>query len=91
MLQALSGLQGVRGVEILSPPEPSARSAMVTFALAGRDNRQVANTLTGRRLRVRSVTEGGLDAVRASFHVCNDREQVARLVAAVKDIAGSGS
>jgi selenocysteine lyase/cysteine desulfurase len=90
-LQCLAGLQGVAGLDVLSPPEPAARSAMVTFRLAGRDNRQVANALTGRRLRVRSVTEGGLDAVRASFHVCNGEDQVERLVAAIKDLAGSRS
>ena len=76
-------LQSQKAVELLSPDEPEARSAMVTFRLPGRDNRQVANALTGRRLRVRSVTEAGLDAVRASFHVCNTDEEVERLIEAV--------
>jgi len=44
--------------------------------------------LMQRRLRVRSVTEGGLDAVRASFHVYNDADEVERLVNAVKEITG---
>ena len=83
----LAGLRPIPGVELLSPPDASSRSAMVTFRLVGRDNREVANMITRRRHRVRSVTEGGLDAVRASFHVCNTEDQVRELVHAVEDIA----
>jgi len=80
-------LREVPGATILSPAETASRSAMVTFALAGRDNRQVAGELGRRRLRVRSVTEAGLDAVRVSFHVHNHAEEVDRLVAAVREMA----
>ncbi len=78
-------LRTIPGLKLLSPVEPVFRSAMITFSLTGRDNRQVANTLMQRRLRVRSVTEGGLDAVRVSLHVYNDVDEVGRLVDAVKD------
>jgi selenocysteine lyase/cysteine desulfurase len=83
----LAGLREIPGVEILTPPEPEGRSSIVTFRLVGRDNREVANALTRRRHRVRSVTEAGLDAVRASFHVCNDRKQVEEFLIAIEDIA----
>jgi selenocysteine lyase/cysteine desulfurase len=79
-------LQSQPSVELLSPAEPEARSAMVTFRLRGRDNRQVANALSGRRLRVRMVTEAGLDAVRASFHVCNTDAEVDRLIEGVAQV-----
>ena len=78
-----SALQAQKSVNLLSPADPEARSAMVTFRIPGRDNGQVASRLTGRRLRVRSVTEAGLDAVRASFHVCNTDAEVDRLISAV--------
>jgi selenocysteine lyase/cysteine desulfurase len=84
-----TGLGAIRGVEVLAPREAASRSAMVTFHLPGRDNRQIASALTGRRLRVRSVTEARLDAVRASFHVCNTLDQVRALVAAVASLAGT--
>ena len=74
-------------VELLSPADAASRSAIVTFRLPGRDNRQVASALTARRLRVRSVTESGLDAVRASFHVCNtdtDATMLSDAVAALR-------
>jgi selenocysteine lyase/cysteine desulfurase len=80
-------LSAVPGLKVLSPAEPAFRSAMTTFRLEGRDNGQVANALMQRRLRVRSVTEGGLDAVRASFHVYNDANEVDRLASAVAEIA----
>jgi selenocysteine lyase/cysteine desulfurase len=83
----LEGLREVPGVHVLTPAEPAAASAIVTFRLVGRDNREVASALTRRRHRVRSVTEAGLDAVRASFHVCNSRAQVRELLIAVEDIA----
>jgi selenocysteine lyase/cysteine desulfurase len=86
----LDQLSVIAGLKVLSPAEPAFRSAMVTFSLAGRDNRQVASALMQRRLRVRSVTEGDLDAVRASFHVHNNAEEMERLVDAVKEIARQG-
>jgi len=79
-------LQRMSHVELLSPAEAASRSAIVTFKLPGRDNRQVASALTGRRLRVRSVTEAGLDAVRASFHVCNGDAQVTTLSDAIASL-----
>jgi len=42
------------------------------------------------RLRVRSVTEGGLDAVRVSFHVYNDAAEVDRLLAALRVVVAAG-
>jgi selenocysteine lyase/cysteine desulfurase len=86
--RCLERLQRIAGVEILSPADAASRTAIVTFRVAGRDNRTVASTLVGRRLRVRSVTESGLDAVRASFHACNDEAQADRLIGAVAEIAG---
>ena len=78
-----TALQAQKAVELVSPDEADARSAIVTFRIAGRDNRQVAGALVGRRLRVRSLGEAGLNAVRASFHVCNTDAEVDRLVDAV--------
>jgi selenocysteine lyase/cysteine desulfurase len=82
-----SVLQRLSQVELLTPSDAPSRSAIVTFRLRGRDNRQVASALTAKRLRVRSVTEAGLDAVRASFHVCNTGTQVTALADAVTALA----
>ena len=88
--RTVEGLRAIPGVALLSPAEPAWRSAIITFAVAGRDNRQVAADLGRQRLRVRSVTEGGLDAVRVSFHVYNDAAEVDRLLEALRTVlAGS--
>jgi selenocysteine lyase/cysteine desulfurase len=40
------------------------------------------------RIRVRPVGEGGLDAVRVSFHVCNTDADVTRILDSLKALAG---
>lgn len=85
-LACIDGLRTIPGAELLSPDEPPSRSAMVTFRFPGRDNRQVAGTLMQRHLRARSVTEGGLDAVRVSFHVYNDASEVEKLLQELKKL-----
>lgn len=82
----LAGLRAIPAVEVLSPVEPECRSAMLTFRFSGRDNRQVAGELVQRHLRARSVTEGGLDGVRVSFHVYNHAGEVERLLQELKKI-----
>jgi len=89
--RAVAGLRTIPGVTLLSPAEPVWRSAIITFAVPGRDNRQIAAELVRQRLRVRSVTEGGLDAVRLSFHLYNDAADVDRLLAALRGIVAAGS
>jgi selenocysteine lyase/cysteine desulfurase len=89
--RTVEGLRAIAGVSLLSPAEPAWRSAIITFALARRDNRQVSADLGRQRLRVRSVTEGGLDAVRVSFHVYNDEAEVDRLLAAIRGTVAAGS
>jgi selenocysteine lyase/cysteine desulfurase len=88
--QCVAEVRRIPGVRLLSPTEAADRSAIVTFAVTGRDNRQVASALVRQRLRVRSVTEAGLDAIRASFHVCNDSSEVARLLDTLRAIVKSG-
>ena len=87
--QLVAGLIRIPGLRVLSPRDAGDRSAIITFAITGRDNRQVTAELVRRRLRVRSVTEAGLDAVRASFHVCNDGDDVERLLAALRELTGA--
>jgi selenocysteine lyase/cysteine desulfurase len=80
-------LRVVPGLELLTPAEPAARSAIVTFHFPGRDNRGIASRLVQRRLRARSVTEGRLDAVRVSFYLYNNADEVARLATELEQLA----
>ncbi len=81
------GLRSLPGVEILSPEEEGARSAMVTFRLPGVPYSEVTAALGRQGYRVRGVGEASLDAVRVSFHLYNNPEEVTGLLAAVAGLA----
>jgi selenocysteine lyase/cysteine desulfurase len=75
------GLSGLGGVSILTPADAGA--AILTFRLpaSGGDPWDWSNRLRGEYgFRLRPVGEAGLDAVRASTHVCNSEEEIDRLV-----------
>jgi len=76
-----AALERIDGVEILSPADVPSRTAILTFRVKGRDGRAVAGALGARRMRVRTVSEADLNAVRLSFHVCNGTAEVDRFVA----------
>jgi cysteine desulfurase/selenocysteine lyase len=82
------GLVAIAGVEIAGPHEAAARSAILSFRLRGRSAQEVAGELGRRRQRVRVVSEAGLDAIRVSFHVCNDGSHVSRLIEDVARLTG---
>lgn len=75
-----SGLEALPGMEILSPAETACRSCMITFRVPGRDLFEVNRILRDARIRVRPVTENDLGSIRASFSICNSREDVDRLL-----------
>jgi len=75
------GIGRIPGMELLSPAEEEYRSAMITFRNKTKNNQEIANYLTGeKRIRVRVVPEAGLNAVRVSFHVCNQEWEVERIL-----------
>jgi len=76
----------ITGLELLSPAESAHRSAIITFRTAGHPYLAVNRHLTSAGIRVRTVTEGGVDAIRVAFHVCNDDGDVDRLMAALETL-----
>jgi selenocysteine lyase/cysteine desulfurase len=48
---------------------------------------QINDHLAKARIRARSVTEGGLNCIRVSFHVCNHDGEVDRILEALRAIA----
>jgi selenocysteine lyase/cysteine desulfurase len=81
------GLQEIAGVEILSPREEAYRTAMISFRMRRYSYAQVNEHLAKAKIRVRSVTEGGLNCIRVSFHVCNHEPEVDRILAALRTLA----
>ena len=80
------GLKKIAGVAILSPQEESYRSSMITFRIKDKDNQKVCRLLVKKGLRVRSVTEANLDAVRVSFHVYNNEDESERLLTEIRKL-----
>jgi selenocysteine lyase/cysteine desulfurase len=75
------GLSAFGSVEILTPADSGA--AILTFRLpaSGGDPWEWSNRLRSEYgFRLRPVGEAGLDAVRASTHICNSEDEVDRLV-----------
>jgi selenocysteine lyase/cysteine desulfurase len=60
------------------------RSAMVTFMHKGRAHLDLQEHLNTYNLRTRSVTEGGLAALRISTHVYNSFAEVERVLEGVR-------
>ena len=84
----LNGLQEIPNVEILSPVDSSARSAMITFKMKNLEYLKLQSFLAEKyKLRTRGVGEGGVNALRVSWHLYNSFEEVNRVLEGVKEAA----
>ena len=81
------GLQGIGGVEILSPQEEAYRTAMISFRMRNRTHSEINQHLAKAKIRARPVSEGGLNCIRVSFHICNHDPEVEAILSAVKELA----
>jgi selenocysteine lyase/cysteine desulfurase len=81
------GLEDIPGVEIVSPEEKKYRSSMISFRMKNHDYSKINEHLSKDKLRVRSVTEGGMNCIRVSFHVCNYEEDVKKILESLKKLA----
>ena len=77
-------LRKIPGVRVLSPENPSLRSAMTTFEHERIPQLKLQEYLNTLNLRTRNVTEGGLAALRISTHIYNTFEEVQRVVDGVR-------
>lgn len=80
----VAGLREIPDIRLLSPESPSLRSAMTTFTHNRIPHLALQEHLTGYNLRTRSVTEGGLAALRISTHIYNSHDEVDRLLEGVR-------
>ena len=78
------GLKDIPDVVLLSSPDAALRSAMTTFMHKRRPHLELQKHLDTLNLRTRSVTEGGLEALRISTHVYTSSEEVDRVIAGVR-------
>jgi selenocysteine lyase/cysteine desulfurase len=80
------GLRAIKGVTMLSPFDPSMRSAMITISHAACTNNELQQHLDKFDLRTRIVTEGGLSALRLSLHCYNSFDDVHRIIEGVRSV-----
>jgi len=67
-------------LQILSPAQADARSAMITFKLKDKPCGNLTQKLEESGFRVRHVSEDNLDGVRVSFHLYNHKEEIEKLL-----------
>ena len=78
------------GAELLSPQHPDEHSALVTFRLEGRNQRQVQSFLSREfKLRTRWVYEG-VEGTRISLHLYNSFADVERVLEGVRMVQREG-
>jgi selenocysteine lyase/cysteine desulfurase len=78
------GLRDTPEVKVLSPADDTMRSAMVTLMHDRLPYLKLQEHLNTYKLRTRSVTEGGLAALRISTHIYNSFEEVERVLEGVR-------
>lgn len=82
-----AGLRSIPGVEIVSPEEEAYRTAMISFKMNGIEFTKINEHLAKDKIRVRTVTEGGANCVRVSFHVCNQASEVVKILDSLKKLS----
>jgi selenocysteine lyase/cysteine desulfurase len=83
----LGGLRDMPNVEIVSPDEEAWRTPMIGFRMRNRGFREVSDHLAKDRIRVRTVTEGGLNSLRVSFGVCNHEGEATAVLESLTKLA----
>jgi len=81
------GLEEIPGVDIASPREEAYRTAMISFRMKAHSIQQIMEHTAKAKIRVRPVTEGGVNCVRVSFHVCNQDGEVTKILDALGKLA----
>jgi len=79
-------LKNIGNCEVLSPSEREYRSSMITFRIKDKQLNDVTAAMSKDNLRVRPVGEAGLNGVRISFHIYNDRKDLERALESITRI-----
>ena len=82
-----AGLTEIPGIQISSPAEEKFRSSMITFHIRNKNYKDIAKHLSERRIRVRQVPEADLKAIRVSFHIYNNTDEVDKVLHEIKSLA----
>lgn len=81
------GLKRIADVEVLTPERSDMHGSMITFRVRNQDGREIASRLnTEHNLRCRPVGELDMNAIRISWHVYHQEQDVGRLLDGVRKV-----
>ncbi|MES2891444.1 MAG: aminotransferase class V-fold PLP-dependent enzyme [Bacteroidota bacterium] len=78
---------GKEKIEMLSPTEAISRGASIGFKVHKLGYKEVANACRKEKLIIRAVPENGVDCVRVSTHIFNNKEEIDQLINIIKTLA----
>jgi len=84
-----SKLSEIQNAILMSPSEKQYRSAIITFRIDGTDTKELISFLKDSNIRVRRISEVGLDGIRLSFHIYNNEEEIDFLIFRIKLFTGN--
>jgi L-cysteine/cystine lyase len=71
-------------VELITPTEGRSRCAVNGFRVKGVEYTKFYTTCADNKIRIRSVAENGLNSLRVSTHIYNNKEEIDKLIDLVK-------
>ena len=73
-------------VELLTPTESRSRCAVNGFRVKGVDYHKFYDLCVEHKIRIRSVAENGLNSLRVSTHIYNNRSEVDQLIEVIRKV-----
>ena len=81
------GLSKLEGVQIISPDRADSYASIISFKIKNKDYEEIVEKLrVEKQIRVRKVYENDLKAIRASFSLANNEEDVDYLLKSLKEL-----
>lgn len=71
-------------IELLTPTEERSRCAVNGFRIKGIDNAKFYRESMEQRVQIRTVGENGLNSLRVSTHIYNNKEEIDKLIELIK-------
>lgn len=75
-------------IDILTPEERSSRICMITFKSIKQENESVYREMSNGGFRIRIVPEAGLNAIRISTHIYNNKKEIDNFLTQVQKVLG---
>jgi cysteine desulfurase / selenocysteine lyase len=74
-------------IELLTPTEERSRCAVNGFRIKGVDYQKFFTICSENKIRIRAVPENGINCLRVSTHIYNNRDEVDKLIELIKKTA----